>query len=745
MTKTHVPSNEDAWAIRLQQFELAEHMCNVGHWSWSVGADVVEWSPQTYRIHGVSSETFVPTLAAALEAYIPAERQRVMDFLEKAIENKTGFDFESYIQRPDGDLRSVRSIGECVCDDTDTVVSLFGVFHDVTSERAAQQAIADAQKRQRDFAEVASDWLWEMGPDLKFTYVSDRVEDLIGLKPSFFIGKTRRELSETGNPSQEMEAHLRSLERHEAHRDFRYWVTGPDGQRVFTSQSGKPVFDENGAFAGYRGAGRDVTEEYNAQEELLTSHRKLVDANVETRRAISRLKDANALTRQRYAELVVAQARIRHTAMHDPLTGIANRSFLDDQIPTFASRCRTHGEHLTMLHLDLDRFKQINDTMGHAAGDAVLKHTAQTLTNLADENDFVARVGGDEFVILRAGNGDRAELSKFAGTMIERLSEPVDFEGRQCWFGVSVGIAVQPPDEIEPEALFVNADIALYRAKKDGRNRYEFFTAELQAQIVAYKRTADGILNGLNKSEFFPLYQPQFDAETFDVTGVEALARWQHPSDGMISPAGFLPVAEDLSVVDNIDQKILEQAIADTIYWHDLGVVVPKVSVNVSARRLTDTTLVDQLKAMNTPKTTLSFELLESIFLDEVDDSIIWTVDMLRDMGIQIELDDFGSGHASIISLIKIAPDTIKIDRELIAPIAEDEPRRSLVKSIIGIGQSLNVRVVAEGVETLDQALLLRSMGCDVLQGYYFAKPMSADRIADFVGDWSSRKDLKLA
>jgi EAL domain-containing protein (putative c-di-GMP-specific phosphodiesterase class I) len=204
-------------------------------------------------------------------------------------------------------------------------------------------------------------------------------------------------------------------------------------------------------------------------------------------------------------------------------------------------------------------------------------------------------------------------------------------------------------------------------------------------------------------------------------------------------------VAEDLAVVDDIDHMILEKAIADSALWHDDGIIVPKVSVNVSARRLMDTSLVDQLTSMDSPKTILSFELLESIFLDDVDDSIIWTVDMLREMGIQIELDDFGSGHASIISLIKIAPDTIKIDRELIAPIAEDESRRSLVKSIVGIGKSLDVRVVAEGVETLDQALLLRAMGCDVLQGFYFAKPMSAERLADFVGDWSSRKDLQMA
>jgi diguanylate cyclase (GGDEF)-like protein/PAS domain S-box-containing protein len=745
MTETQHPSDDDAWAIRLQQFELAEQLGNIGHWSWTVGEPVVEWSPQTYRIHGVTPQTFTPTLEAALEAYVPDERQRVADFLTNAIENRTGFDFESRIRRPDGTERAVRSIGEFTSDKDGPIINLFGVFQDVTDERTAQRAIAEAQQRQQDFAEVASDWLWEMGPDLKFIYVSERVEAQIGVSPSYFIGKSRRELAEKAEQTPEMEEHLKSLERHEPHRDFRYWVTGPTGERHFTSQSGKPIFDETGAFAGYRGSGRNVTEEHSAQEELLASHRKLVDANVETRRAISRLKDANALTRQRYAELVVAQARIRHTAMHDHLTGIANRSFLDDQLATFARRCASLGEHLAVMHLDLDRFKQINDTMGHAAGDAVLKHTAKTLTDLAEEHDFVARVGGDEFVILRSCDGGRASLSAFAEKIIDHLSKPIKFEERQCWFGASVGIAVQPPDEVDAETLLVNADIALYRAKNEGRNRFEFFTTELQATIVAYKRTADGILSGLNKSEFFPLYQPQFDAQTFDVAGVEALARWRHPKEGTVGPGAFLPVAEDLAVVDDIDHMILEKAIADSALWHDDGIIVPKVSVNVSARRLMDTSLVDQLTSMDSPKTILSFELLESIFLDDVDDSIIWTVDMLREMGIQIELDDFGSGHASIISLIKIAPDTIKIDRELIAPIAEDESRRSLVKSIVGIGKSLDVRVVAEGVETLDQALLLRAMGCDVLQGFYFAKPMSAERLADFVGDWSSRKDLQMA
>ncbi|MEO1491410.1 MAG: EAL domain-containing protein [Pseudomonadota bacterium] len=739
------PSQSSDWAMRVQQYEMAERLGNIGHWSWDVGGTVINFSPQTYRIFGRSPESFTATFDAVVSSYVDADQARILEVVQTSVDTQSGFEFESIVVHPDGTQRNVHCVGECVCDDLGTVILLFGVIKDITEEISAQQALKDAKQRQQDFAEVASDWLWEMGPDLRFTYSALKHSELYSVDPTSFVGKTRREIMEKVGITPEMEEHLQSLERHEPHEDFRYWVVGPDGQRVYTSQSGKPIFDENGTFMGYRGAGRDVTNEYYAQEELLASHRKLVDANVETRRAIARLKDANALTRQRYAELVVAQARIRETAMHDPLTGIPNRSFLDDQISTFARRCRTHGESLSVLHLDLDRFKQINDTMGHAAGDAVLVHTAQTLTLLAERDDFVARVGGDEFVILRAGAPDRGSLAEFAQKIIAKLCEPVQFEGHNCWFGVSIGIAHQAADELDPENLLVNADIALYRSKEGGRNRYEFFTDELQARVVAYKRTADGILNGIDKSEFFPLYQPQFDAQTFEVTGVEALARWQHPQDGTIGPGGFLPVAEDLSVVDNIDRMILERAIADSITWHGQGVNVPKLSVNVSARRLTDTSLIDQLKTMDTPKSLLSFELLESIFLDDVEDSILWTVDMLRDMGVSIELDDFGSGHASIIGLIKIAPDTIKIDRELISPIADDASRCGLVKSIIGIGRSLNVKVVAEGVETLDQALLLRSIGCDVLQGYYFAKPMSAERIVDFVGDWSIHKERKMA
>lgn len=737
------PADDDSQHL-VRQFEMAQRLGQIGHWYWETGASVVDWSCETYRIMGVDPDSFTPTFEAAIAAYHPDDRALVTRNLEASAQTGKGFNVEARIVQNGGNVRTVRVVGECKTSADSEVAAMFGVIQDVTEIRETQTALATAGARHQDFADISSDWLWEMGPDLRFTYLSPRVEAITGVSPAFHIGKSRFDLSGSAEMTEPMRAHIRQLERHEPFEDFRYWRVGPDEQRQYITTSGKPFRDANGKFAGYRGSGRDITGEHTAQEELLRSHRKMVDANIATSKALAKVKEANTLTEQRYAEMIVAQARVRHTAMHDSLTGIANRRFLDEELSKLAYRCKLNGERLAVMHIDLDRFKQINDTMGHAVGDEVLVYTAQTLRNNLSDQDFVARVGGDEFVVLRTGNLERVDLARQASRLIEELSTPVEIKGRKCWFGVSIGIAISDGTEIETRDLLVNADIALYRAKK-GRGCFEFFTSEIQAEVVAYKQTADGIQAGLIRGEFVAAYQPQMAADTFEICGVEALVRWQHPEKGLLSPHEFLSVAEDLNAVDTIDRLVLEQGLRDMATWHDSQLSIDKLSVNVSARRLLDTTLIDAMRSIELPTGTLAFELLESIFFDNVDEELAWNIDMLKEMGIKIELDDFGSGHASIISLVKLGPDAIKIDRELISTIAEERSRCDLVRSIVEIGRSLGVKITAEGVETLDQALLLRGMGCDVLQGYYFAKPMLAESIPEFVHSWNDRRTAALA
>ncbi|OJT96398.1 MAG: hypothetical protein BGN83_21945 [Rhizobium sp. 63-7] len=313
------------------------------------------------------------------------------------------------------------------------------------------------------------------------------------------------------------------------------------------------------------------------------------------------------------------------------------------------------------------------------------------------------------------------------------MRQPVIFEGASCRCGVSIGIAQADGMDIDTRQLLVNADIALYRAKATGRNCYEFFTQNLQAEVITTKRIADEILAGLENDEFTAWYQPQFCARTMELTGVEALVRWNHPTQGVLTPDRFLKIADELNVVQMFDRIVLEKALQDKMRWAARGIVVPKVSVNVSSRRLNDETLFETLTTLAIVPGEISFELIESIFLDESDTVVSHNLERIKSLGIDIEIDDFGTGHTSIVSLLKLRPKRLKIDRQLVQPILESQQERALVRSIIEIAHSLDVDTVAEGVETFEHAAMLRELGCDLLQGYAFSKPRSFEDFCTMV------------
>ena len=438
------------------------------------------------------------------------------------------------------------------------------------------------------------------------------------------------------------------------------------------------------------------------------------------------------LSESKNAELEAAKARIEHVAMHDALTGLPNRRYLDEVL---AGGGPGYGR-AALLHLDLDRLKHINDTLGHAAGDAMLMHASSVIKANAGASDFVARIGGDEFVVVSHGLSDE-DLAALADRIIEEMRQPVEYRGHPCRFGVSIGIAAN--GGVDPKQLLVNADLALHRAKSRGRNRYEFFNEELQSEIVRTKQTADDILGGLERREFIAYYQPQFDAKTLEIVGVEALSRWRHPRRGVLAPDDFLKVAEELNVVSLIDRTVLELALENFERWSHDGLNIARVSVNVSARRLEDRDLIEGLRKLAIKEGTVSFELVESIFLDENDDLVAWNIEHIKELGIDIEIDDFGTGYASVVSLLKLQPRRLKIDRQLITPITGSRAQRRLVSSIIEIGKSLGIEVVAEGVETMEHARILKELGCDILQGYAFGRPMDAETFRAFA---QSRKWL---
>ncbi|MEM8796264.1 MAG: EAL domain-containing protein [Pseudomonadota bacterium] len=471
-------------------------------------------------------------------------------------------------------------------------------------------------------------------------------------------------------------------------------------------------------------------DRYVRVHESLTSNGDIVGFRVD----ITDIKRQQRRLEKFASALESAKSRIQKQALLDPLTGLANRRQLDEYLSRYDRRQFDRKGEIALLQVDLDRFKHINDTFGHAAGDQVLMHVAELIRSVTIESDLIARIGGDEFVIVCEDLTTPDRPAEIAAQIIDELQAPVIYEGKPCCrVGASIGIAFADSDKVDRSKLLINADIALYRAKRDGRNNVVIFTEELEAEIVRTKLVADEILRGIENNEFVAYYQPQFDARNHDLVGVETLVRWNHPEKGILAPFHFLGIAEELDVVSEIDRLTFEQAVKTSNVLEERGFSIPKVAVNVSFRRLADPRLIESIEAFPSTRSKVSFELLETIFLDEQHEAINWNIDRLRECGVEIEIDDFGSGRASIIGLTKVNPDRLKIDRQLVFPVTESELQRSLVKAIIEMGHSLGISVVAEGVETLGHANVLRDLGVDVLQGYAFAKPMPFEEFEDFL------------
>ena len=554
--------------------------------------------------------------------------------------------------------------------------------------------------------------VWELNIDTGELVWDDRMNELYGYPldngtRGYAHWRDRLDPKDAERAEQDFETAMRTNGRY----DSQYRLVLGEGQTRVIRAIGS-VYVASDSCSKIVGVNWDVTADVALTEDLTRS---------------------KALTEARNAELESARARIEHNSLHDFLTKLPNRMYLERVLEEHALRCAQTGDGIVLLHIDLDRFKQINDTLGHSAGDAMLAHTAAIIRENLRAGDFVARTGGDEFVIVCNADMPMEAFGALARRLIEGVRKPAHYDGHECRFGMSIGIAGAFGGAVDRKRLLVNADIALYRAKSLGRNRAEFFTEALQAEIVRRKQTADSIMGGLERGEFTPYFQPQFDARTFELVGVEALVRWRHPTRGIVAPAEFIAIAEELNVVAAIDRVVLEQGLVQFRRWQELGFGVPRFSVNVSLRRLRDDQLLKSLRELKIQPGTLSFELVESIYLDESDDHFARTIDQIKELGVDIEIDDFGTGYASIVSLTKLKPRRLKIDRQLVTPIVHFQTQRRLVQSIVDIGKSLDIEIVAEGVETMDHARVLRDLGCDILQGFVFARPMPSEDLERFM------------
>ena len=450
---------------------------------------------------------------------------------------------------------------------------------------------------------------------------------------------------------------------------------------------------------------------------------------------ITEIKEQQAKLEVYAEQLEKANQDISHQALHDELTGLGNRRYLSLRFDEMVSDRERNGGELAALHIDLDHFKQINDTMGHAAGDVVLKTVAERLRQNTRAEDVLARIGGDEFFILIRCGDDPDWPEALAERIVRHVGRPLEYEDRPCRFGVSVGIAQTPL--IHVKDLLTSSDVALYKAKDGGRARAASFDKKDLQRLRETKKLSDDIQRGLECEEFIPFYQALVDSKTFEPKGFEVLARWQHPTEGLLLPCSFLATASEMQLESQIDRMIFSKAINECASHFKDG-FAPSLSFNVSLARIMDPELVTDAHRLHY-RGEVSLELLETIFLEEETEEVMMRIDTLRDIGFSFAVDDFGSGRASIIALQNLAPDRLKIDGRLISPITASESARKLVRSIIDIGQSLGVSVTAEGVETQEHAEILSNTHCDILQGYYFAHPSPFEDAKKLIQDWSQK------
>jgi diguanylate cyclase (GGDEF)-like protein len=435
-------------------------------------------------------------------------------------------------------------------------------------------------------------------------------------------------------------------------------------------------------------------------------------------------------------EKTKADERIEYLASHDSLTNLPNREMFNGMLRRAIDSAERYRRQFAVLFIDLDRFKVINDSLGHDAGDMLLVEIGGRLRRALRTSDVVARLGGDEFVVILEETAERREVERIAGELLSLLSQPLQLSGHECHTTASIGIAMYPSDGTDMQTLTKNADMAMYLAKEDGKNGFRFFTKEIKTQSIERLKLESALRRALERDQFCLHYQPKIDMASGQITGVEALLRWNHPDLGTVSPGQFIPLAEETGLIVPIGRWVLEEACAQNMAWQRRGLRPVTMAVNLSPRQFADAHLLhdvdEALLASGMSPVLLQLEVTESMVMRNVSRAIK-VLDAIQSRGIRLAIDDFGTGYSSM-SLMKQFPiDTIKIDRSFVRDLPIDSEDQAIAQAIISMGKALGMTVIAEGVETVEQETFLRNHACDEMQGFLFSKPLPAKQMADLL------------
>ena len=561
------------------------------------------------------------------------------------------------------------------------------LIDDVATRQRTEQALQESEQRFRQLVSMSSDWYWEQDAELRFVNITGGIGEKGGVPPERLIGRTRWETVEGMEASDWGRAHIARVRAREPFEDLEYATRDEYGDLRWFCVNGEPVFDDQGAFKGYRGTGTDITS------------RKLTEQ------------------------------RIQHVAQHDVLTGLPNRSLLQDRLGQAVAYSARTGRPAWVMLIDLDRFKFVNDSMGHKAGDVLLMTIAARLRSALRDIDTVARLSGDEFVVILTEHDDEQLAPEIVQHLMDAIAQPVMLGTKEFFVTCSIGVAVYPTDSAGPDSLIEHADIAMYRAKKLGRNNYQFYTPAMNEEAMERVRIESALRNALERNEFVLHYQPQVDLTSGQIMGMEALIRWQHPELGMVAPSRFISVAEETGLIVPIGAWVMRTACHQNKLWQDAGLGHLRVAVNLSARQFGSPNLLADITAVlaqsGLDAACLEIELTESLFMSDVT-LAVEVLHGMKSLGVNLSIDDFGTGYSSLSYLSRFPIDVLKIDRSFVSDISRDASDAAIVASIIALAHNLKMSVIAEGVETAEQLDYLRRHGCDEMQGYYFSRPLPA-------------------
>jgi diguanylate cyclase (GGDEF)-like protein/PAS domain S-box-containing protein len=674
-----------------ERLSLATAIAKVGVWEWDLASNIVTWDATMFEIYGLQPDIPVPFdtwFAAVYPEDLPAVQARI----EKEIAEKSPVSQEFRIMRKDGSVRNIFAVDSVVLNEHANVSRLIGVNVDITDRKAAEKHLLQMEARYRGLLEAAPDAMVVVDQGGKIVLLNVQAEKQFGYRRDELVGQKVKNIIPEGFAERLLSDGLRSAED---------------------------------ALAQQIGTGIELTARRKDGSEFPI---EIMLSPLESAEGILVTAAIRDITMRKKAE-----AEMIHSSEHDFLTGLPNRALLNDRIDQAIRLARRYRRKVAVLFLDVDGFKHINDSLGHPTGDKLLQSIAERLVDCVRSSDTVSRQGGDEFVVLLSEEEHSDVAATTAKRMLQAVAETHSIGQHDLHVTSSVGVSVYPDDGLDAETLIKNADTAMYQAKENGRRTYQFFKPAMNVRAVQRQAIEESLRAGFERNEFALHYQPKINLRTGEISGAEALIRWMHPSQGLIPPAQFIPVAEDCGLILPIGNWVLREACRQARAWVDAGLPLRTMAVNISAMQLRDESFLDGLFAIlkdtGLDPRSLELELTESVLMKHAEStaSILKTV---RAKGVQIAVDDFGTGYSSLSYLRKFPIDALKIDQSFVSQITTVPDETIIVKAVISMGRSLKLRVVAEGVETQEQLAFLQAHQCDEAQGYYFSRPVTPKKFA---------------